>query len=137
MWSARMGLLGLMALVAGCGASRSTPTSPAPAQDASASADSTARQPIRVQIDNRNFSDMNVYLVNEGTHVLLGSAPGMSKTTLTLPAGSVSSRWQVRLLADPIGGSNAIRTPTLLVSPGQNVYWTIGSDPASSYASAG
>jgi len=137
MWTTRMGLLGLMALVAGCGASRSTPASPAPKQDASAAADSTARQPIRVQIDNRNFSDMNVYLVNEGTHVLLGSAPGMSKTTLTLPSGSVSSRWHVRLMADPIGGSNAIRTPTLLVAPGQNVYWTIGSDPASSYASAG
>jgi hypothetical protein len=61
----------------------------------------------------------------------------MSKTTLALPSGSVRSQWQVRLMADPVGGSNAIRTPTLLVSPGQNVYWTIGSDPASSYASAG
>jgi hypothetical protein len=132
-----MGLLSLMALVAGCGASRATPPSPAPRQQASADTNATRREPIRVQIDNRNFSDMNVYLVNEGTHVLLGSAPGMSKTTLTLPSGSVSSRWQVRLMADPIGGSNAIRTPTLLVAPGQNVYWTIGSDPASSYASAG
>ena len=137
MWTSRMGLLGLMALVAGCGASRATPASPAPEQSASADSNSSARQPIQVQIDNRNFSDMNVYLVNEGTHVLLGSAPGMSKTTLTLPPGSVSSRWQVRLMADPIGGSNAIRTPTLMVAPGQNVYWTIGSDPASSYASAG
>jgi hypothetical protein len=137
MWSARMGLLGLVALVAGCGASRSTPASPAPQQDAAAGANAPARQPIQVQIDNRNFSDMNVYLVNEGTHVLLGSAPGMSKTTLSLPSSSVSSRWQVRLVADPIGGSSAIRTPTLLVAPGQSVYWTIGSDPASSYASAG
>jgi hypothetical protein len=132
-----MGLLGVVALVAGCGASRSTPASPAPEQDASARADVPTHQPIQVQIDNRNFSDMNVYLVNEGTHVLLGSAPGMSKTTLSLPSSSVSSRWQVRLVADPIGGSSAIRTPTLLVAPGQSVYWTIGSDPASSYASAG
>jgi hypothetical protein len=137
MWTARTGLLGLMALVAGCGASRATPASPAPTQQASADTNASARQAIEVRIDNRNFSDMNVYLVNEGTHVLLGSAPGMSKTTLTLPSGSVSSRWQVRLVADPIGGSNAIRTPTLLVAPGQNVYWTIGADPASSYASAG
>jgi hypothetical protein len=137
MRNARMGLLGLMALVAGCGASRAKTSPPAPEQDASADADASARQPIQVQIDNRNFSDMNVYLINDGTRVLLGSAPGMSKTTLTLPSGSVSSRWQVRLFADPIGGSNAIRTPTLLVSPGQNVYWTIGADPSSSYASAG
>jgi hypothetical protein len=126
-----------MTLVAGCAASRSTPASPAPRQEAAADTSATTRQPIQVRIDNQNYSDMNVYLVNQGTRVLLGSAPGMSKTTLTLPSASVSSRWQVRLLADPIGGSNAIRTPTLLVSPGQNVYWTIGSDPASSYASAG
>jgi hypothetical protein len=126
-----------MTLVAGCAASRSTPASPAPRQEAAADTSATTRQPIQERIDHPNFSDMHVYLVNQGTRVLLGSAPGMSKTTLTLPSASVSSRWQVRLLADPIGGSNAIRTPTLLVSPGQNVYWTIGSDPASSYASAG
>jgi hypothetical protein len=137
MWTARVGLLGLMTLIAGCGASRSTPASPAPQQEASADTAATLAQPIQVRIDNQNFSDMNVYLVNQGTRVLLGSAPGMSKTTLALPSGSVSSQWQVRLLADPVGGSSAIRTPTLLVSPGQNVYWTIGSDPASSYASAG
>ena len=137
MRTARMGLLGLMALVAGCGASRAGTSPAAPEQDASAETNTPDRQPIQVQIDNRNFSDMDVYLVNEGTRVLLGSAPGMSKTTLTLPPGSVSSQWQVRLIADPIGGANAIRTPTLLVSPGQNVYWTIGSDPSSSYASAG
>jgi hypothetical protein len=137
MWTARIGLLGLMALGTGCGASRSAPAAPAPKQEASADTSATTRQPIQVRIDNRNFSDMDVYLVNQGTRVLLGSAPGMSKTTLTLPSASVSSRWQVRLMADPVGGSSAIRTPTLLVAPGQNVYWTIGADPASSYASAG
>jgi hypothetical protein len=127
----------VLALVAGCGASRATPASPAPEQSASADDSSTTRQSIQVRIDNQNFSDMNVYLVSEGTHVLLGSAPGMSKTTLSLPSGSVSSQWRVRLVADPIGGASAIGTPTLLVAPGQNVYWTIGSDPSSSHASAG
>jgi len=137
MRTAGLGWLGLVALAAGCAASHSTPASPAPEQDASAEAGAPAREPIRVEIDNRNFSDMNIYLVNEGTHVLLGSAAGMSKTTLSLPPGSVGSQWQVRLQADPIGGSNTIRTPALMVSPGQNVYWTIGSDPSSSFASAG
>ena len=57
-------------------------------------------------------------------------------TALSLPAGSRRANWRVRLPADPIGGSAAIRAPALLVAPGQNVYWTIGSDNASSYASA-
>jgi hypothetical protein len=80
---------------------------------------------------------MSIYLISDGARVLVGSAPGLSKTTLSLPAASRRSNWRVRLLADPIGGSAAIRTPSLLVAPGQNVYWTIGSDPSSSHASAG
>jgi hypothetical protein len=92
---------------------------------------------VKIEIDNQNYSDMSVYLVNGGARLLLGSAPGLSKTTLSLPRGSVGAQWRVRLLADPIGGSRSIGTPSLLVAPGENVYWTIGSDPASSFASAG
>jgi hypothetical protein len=137
MWTARMGLLGLLALAAGCGASRSSTTGPAPKQQGAAEADSTYGSSVKVEIDNRNYSDMSIYLISDGARVLVGSAPGLSKTTLSLPAASRRSNWRVRLLADPIGGSAAIRTPSLLVAPGQNVYWTIGSDPASSFASAG
>lgn len=136
MWTARIGLLGLLALAAGCGASRSTTTEVAPKQSTD-KADSSYSSTVKVEIDNRNYSDMSIYLIDNGLRVRVGSAPGLSKTTLSLPAGSRRANWRVRLLADPIGGSAAIRTPTLLVAPGQNVYWTIGSDPASSYASAG
>lgn len=136
MWTARMGLLGLLALAAGCGASRSSTDGPAPTQKVGAEADSSYRS-TKVEIDNRNYSDMSIYLINDGARVLVGSAPGLSKTTLSLPAGSRRTNWRVRLLADPVGSSATIRTPTLLVAPGQSVYWTIGSDNASSYASAG
>ena len=138
MWTVRVGLVGLVALAAACGASRSSPASPAP-KPATASANTTepGRSKTRVEIDNQNYSDMNIYLINRGTRVLLGSAGGLSKTTLLIPAGVVRSSWQVRLLADPIGGASPITTPSLLVAPGQNVYWTIGSDPANSFASAG
>jgi hypothetical protein len=138
MWTMRAGLVGLVALSAACGASRSSPASPAP-KPATASAETAepGRGKTRVEIDNQNFSDMNIYLVDQGNRVLLGSASGFSKTTLLIPGGAARSSWHVRLLADPIGGASPIRTPSLIVAPGQNVYWTIGSDPASSFASAG
>ena len=138
MWTVRIGLVGLVALSAACGASRSSSPSPAP-KPSTASADTAepGRSKTRVEIDNQNFSDMNIYLIDQGTRVLLGSATGLSKTTLLIPGGVVRSSWQVRLLADPIGGASPIRTPALTVAPGQNVYWTIGSDPANSFASAG
>jgi hypothetical protein len=138
MWTVRAGLIGLVALSLGCGTGRSSPSSPAPQADsAAADASQQGSSKTRVEIDNQNFSDMNVYLMDEGTRVLLGSAAGLSKTTLLIPAGATGGSWQVRLLADPIGGSTPIRTPSLLVAPGQSVYWTIGADAASSFASAG
>lgn len=138
MWTTRMAIAGLVALAAGCSAGRSSPSTPAPkpatANTASAKAGNGR---TRVVIDNQNTSDMNVYLINQGTRILLGWAPGLTKSMLMLPSGSLMASGQVRLLATPIGGNRAIRTPTLLVGPGQNVYWTIGIDPAASFASAG
>jgi hypothetical protein len=128
MWKFRAGMIGLLTLSAACGASRSPAAEPAPQSD---------RVSIPVQIDNQNFSDMNIYLISTGQRWLLGQANGLSKSMLTIPAGAVMANGTVRLLADPIGASGRITTPLLTVPPGQRVYWTIGSDPATSSASAG
>jgi hypothetical protein len=138
MWTVKAGLIGLVALSLGCSAGRSSAPTPAPERNpALAETAASERGKTRVEIDNQNFSDMNIYVINGGVRVLLGSAAGLSRTTLQIPTGLTGGDWQVRLLADPIGGSTPIRTPELTVPPGQNVYWTIGADPASSFASAG
>jgi hypothetical protein len=69
--------------------------------------------------------------------VALGQVGGLTKTTLDIPVGMRSADARVRLLADPIGGTGPITTPELVVPAGQTVYWTIGSDAATSSASAG
>jgi hypothetical protein len=125
---ARYWLLGLLLTVAGCATSNRADTSAAPEEK-------TAGLPVR--IDNQNFSDMNIYLVNGGQRWLLGQAPGLSSTTLKISSGLAPVDGQIRLEANPIGGSPPIFTPVLVVGPGQSVYWTIGSDPAMSTASTG
>jgi hypothetical protein len=134
----RAGLIGLLALSAACGASRSpaSGSGPNPSPTAASGAKS-ARVTIPVQVDNQNFNDMNIYVLNRGARWLLGQANGLSKTTLTIPVGVTGADAQVRLLAEPIGGTRPIATPVLTVPPGESVYWTIGSDPATSSASAG
>ena len=122
----RAGLAGLAILVAACSSGRSAPGSPAPASGRTA-----------VEIDNQNISDMSVYLLDRGARVYLGQAGGLAKTTLTIPSTIVRSTWEVRLLAEPIGGLSAFRTPRLMVPPGQSVYWNIGSTPGTSSATAG
>jgi hypothetical protein len=126
-------LSGVLGLALGCAASRPQ-TSPSPVPT-TAAADSKGRIPIR--IDNQNYSDLDVYLLSRGTRVLLGSVTGLTRATLMLPTGSALTDGRVQLQADPLGAVAPIRTPQLLVSPGEQVYWTIGADRADSYASVG
>ena len=104
----------------------------------SASADSArTSRAIQVQVDNQNFSDMNVYLVSGGARWLVGNVAGMTRATLTVPASLAPADQRVRFRAQTIGGRGTTTTPTLIVPPGQQVYWTIGSDPTMSTVSAG
>jgi hypothetical protein len=107
--------------------------SPTPA----ASDDSgTIRQAIPVQVSNQNYNTMNIYLVRQGARWLVGQINGLSDSTITIPASLAPPDHQVRLRAEAIGGG-AVTTPTLIVAPGQRVYWTVGSDLSTSTASAG
>jgi hypothetical protein len=124
---ARYLLIGLLLAGTGCGTNKAD-TSPAPESSSAA---------LPVQIDNQNFNDMNIYLVNAGQRFLLGQAGGLTRTTLTISEGLAPMDGRLRLEADPIGASPPVFTPVLVVSPGQTVYWTIGSDPEMSTASAG
>jgi hypothetical protein len=126
MWHLRAGLIAILGLSTACGASRS-PVATAP---------EASSRDISVQIDNQNYSDMEIYVVRNGQRWLLGQAGGLVKTTLTI-RNAVRGNGQVRLQADPIGGARPIATPTLVVPPGQSIFWTIGSDPSTSTASTG
>ena len=124
----------LLLAAAGCARSPAPTASPSPQTSGTAQ---SARRTIAVRIDNQNFADMNVYLMSGGTRWLLGQVGGMTRATLAVPAGLAPADQRVRLRAEAIGGRGATTTPTLMVPPGQQVYWTIGSDPAMSTASAG
>jgi hypothetical protein len=124
----RYWLIGLLLTGAGCGTANQPETTPAPEANSGE---------FPVQVDNQNFNDMNIYLVNGGQRWLLGQAGGLTRTTLRIPQGMTPGDGRVRFEADPIGASPPIFTPELVVSPGQSVYWTIGSDPEMSSASTG
>jgi len=124
MWY-RVALVGLVGLSSACGASRA-PTSAAPAPS----------DEIPVKIDNQNFNDMNIYVIRSGSRWLVGHADGLARTTLTI-SNVARGDGRISLLAVPIGGGGRISTPALIVPQGQTIYWTIGSDPETSSASAG
>ena len=123
---ARAGLIVLLGLSSACGASHSPPTSsPEPLSSE-----------IPVQIDNQNFSDMDIYVVKNDQRLLIGQAGGLTKTTLTIK-NATRGDGRIRLLAEPVGAVRRIATPILVVPQGQSIFWTIGSDPATSTAYTG
>lgn len=126
----------LLCSVTACARTSSSVTTPSPQTSAGAGR-TPASAAIEVQVDNQNFSDMNIYLATGGTRWLVGQVTGLTKQTLTIPGSVRPADLRIRLLADPIGGQRSIATPTLFVPSGERIYWTIGSDPAMSTASAG
>jgi hypothetical protein len=129
-----LGLLLLLSAAACASNTSKDAAGPAPIGGADSAQASSG---IQVQVDNQNISDMNIYLLRSGTRWLVGQAGGLSKSTLTIPGSVAPTDLRVRLLADPIGGSRPVTTPLLIVPRGQRIYWSIGSDPSMSTASAG
>jgi hypothetical protein len=133
----RTGMLALLTLTAGCGASRA-PMAQAPTPSRAAdSGSSYKRHSIPVEIDNENFSDMDVYVVSSGQRLLIGQAVGLNRTTLFIPSSATRADGQVRLLASSLGASSPVATPVLIVPPGQAIFWNIGLDQAMSNARTG
>lgn len=125
--------MSLLLGAAACASSNTSPNAAGPAPMDSSSVESG----VPVVVDNENLNDMNIYFVKNGSRVLIGHAPSMSKTTLTIPSAVMSADLRVSLVAESLGGSRPFRVPSTVVPSGQRVYWTIGTDPSLSTVSTG
>jgi hypothetical protein len=111
-------MLVLSLLAAACHSSGESDTEPSP-----------VRGPATVEVDNRGFADMTVYVLEGAQRQRLGLAPGHTRTRLTIPdrmvrGGSAS----LRFLCDPIGGQGLPVSETIVVEPGDVVELVIPSN---------
>jgi hypothetical protein len=88
----------------------------------SGSPEPQAQTTVRVQ--NQNFLDMNVYVLQGGQRIRLGTVPGLSTQVLTIPAHIARSS-ALQFQVHPIGGRTNPRTETISVQPGDEVQLTI------------
>ncbi len=106
----RLPLLALL-LVLACSASGGEEGAPAP-----------DRGPATLQVDNRNFLDMTVYVVDGGQRQRIGVARGSSTTSLTIPDRLIrGGASPLRFLCDPIGGQGLPVSEEIIVEPGDIV----------------
>jgi hypothetical protein len=92
---------------------------------------------LQVVIDNQNINALNIYLLSDGSRVLVGRADALRTSTLTIPESVTPSNGQITLLAVSPGAGRPIPSPTTVVPRGQRLYWSIGSDPSLSTTSTG
>ena len=81
-----------------------------------------ARGPATLEVENQNFLDMTVYVLERGARQRLGEARGNSTTSLTIPERLIrGGASPLRFLADPIGGEGLPVTEEIVVEPGDTV----------------
>lgn len=109
--------LTLAALAAGC----TTPTQTG--ANASASAQTAV---TTVKVENQAFLDMDIFVVPQGGgRQRLGTATGNSSTVLRIPSRLLFGATTLRFIADPVGGSHAEVSTSIVVTPGDQVVMTI------------
>lgn len=102
-----------LVLLAACGAARQ---SESPSRD----------ERSVLEVENRDFTDMTVYAILGSSRIRLGTATGISTTTMTIPQSLIGGGGRdLQFVADPIGGRRASVSERIFVRPGQTVKLTI------------
>lgn len=109
--------LTLAALAAGC---------TTPAQTGASTSASAQTTVTTIKVVNQAFLDMDVFVLPQsGARQRLGTATGNSTTVLRIPSNVIFGATTLRFIADPVGGSHAEVSTSILVTPGDQVIMTI------------
>jgi hypothetical protein len=84
--------------------------------------------PTSLRIENQNWLDVTIYVVHDGQRSRLGAATAARTTELAIPPTLLGQLGAIRLMADPVGSSQAITSPTVVVKPGTRLVWTLATD---------
>lgn len=92
-------------------------------------------EPLTVQVSNRNWATMAVYVVSGGMRRRIGEVNSMRTETLRVPRSAMYADGTVRLALDPIGQDAQFVTQPIRVGQGQMVRLDVEQMlPTSSFA---
>lgn len=72
-------------------------------------------------VENANWSDVTVYLLNGSSRIRMGSVPSMRQARFNIPDAYVLGVSDVTLQADPVGSGRTWVSPRIQVFPGAQV----------------
>ena len=82
------------------------------------------QDPVLVSVESHNWSDITVYLVSGGLPQRLGMVSALGEATFDFSAHRLNTSSGVRLQALPVAGQ-PFTSETILVLPGQAIFWTL------------
>jgi hypothetical protein len=77
---------------------------------------------VTVQVDNREFANVRIYLVRNGANLLLGRIDGLTNRSFVVPGAWTG---EFGLFAVTAAGRDTLRSPTVTAGPSQVVSWRI------------
>jgi hypothetical protein len=80
---------------------------------------------VRLQVENRNWSDMTISVVRSGARARLGDVTASQTRTFTLPPDLASAGLGLAFEADPLGSARVHRSPQISVSGGETWVWIL------------
>jgi hypothetical protein len=92
---------------------------PEPVPDADWSGD------VPLQVVNRHWLDVTVYVIHDGQRTRLGVAGGTAETQLVVPSRLLGVGGDIQLFGDPIGSTERTITEVLVVHAGQLIQWSL------------
>ncbi len=90
-----------------------------------ASAGHTDEPKTTIDIQNNDFNDMTIYVLNNGQRSRIGIAPGNKITTLTIPGYLITGISYLRFVASPLAGNRSPVSEEINVSPGDQLVMII------------
>jgi hypothetical protein len=92
-------------------------------QDPPRSATPGSKQ-VLVEVESHNWSDITVYLLAGGLPQRLGMVSALGEASFDFSSHRLYTSGGVRLRALPVAGQ-AFTSETILVLPGQSIFWTL------------
>jgi len=104
-------LIALFILLAGCFSKSETP-------------DERAKPGASVEVDNRDWPDVTIYIIKNGSKYRLGEVPGYSRRVFPIEPHFLNAP-TLRFQADPVGRQGQPISEEIEVRPGEEVVLTI------------
>jgi hypothetical protein len=99
---------------------------------ASAVNDSPPAEPVVLEVENHNWSDINIYIIHDGRRNRLTSVTAAKDTALAIPPQYQGETGVFSLVVYRVGGRDIYRSPAISIRTGKTVRLTIESSLARS-----